>query len=248
MLKGQSSIKSENPGNSVKDQVKQALLKNRLNTQQPPSNQMGESMQKPSSAFTSPTNPQSPFASPANVSQSNTSGPQGGVDSLSPVVSKIEKTVDSINEVHTTMESLNRNMNLFVDLFNKRGSSLGTGTSNVESNNTPGNLPPSQESPNSQGSNGNQGQNAVTTLLLSNLLKKSEDTDAEYLKNYERGSPAYLELLTKKLEKFQSEFELLRYLFEPKTITGNLSPSDDAQGNSAWLAGFMSMMMNQKSK
>ena len=91
-----------------------------------------------------------------------------------------------------------------------------------------------------------QGQNAVTTLLLTNLLKKKDSETEDKLGNLEKGSKEYLDLLIKKLDKFQHEYELLQYLFEPKMLGNAMEPTNDAQGNSAWLAGFMSMMVNRK--
>mgnify|MGYP006290767811 CR=1 FL=1 len=232
MLKGNSESTSGNNANSVKDQVKQALLRNRAKKQ-------NQGQPNPGILNSSSPNGAQSQQNPASQSPPNQKG------DVQPVVSKIEKTVDSINEVHTTMESLNKNMNMFVDLFNKRGASLGASSnaplgSSSSSSGTKTNL--SQM----EGKDLGKGQNAVTTLLLTNLLKKGEDEENERLKDLERGTPEYLNLLTKKLEKFQSEFELLQYLYEPKTVTGNLAPTEDAQGNSTWLAGFMSMMLKRK--
>ena len=106
MLKGKPS---SDAGASVKDQVQAALLKNKAKTQEP------------ASGTPSVDN----YANNANIPSRSQN--QGGTNSspnmtspqaADPVISKIERTVDSINEVHSTMESLNKNMNMFVDLFN----------------------------------------------------------------------------------------------------------------------------------
>ncbi|MHA1585045.1 MAG: hypothetical protein ACTSWL_07300 [Promethearchaeota archaeon] len=250
-LKGKGSNAA---GGSVKDQVKQALLKNRgVKTGAPSSGVGNGDGGKPSMAQqiaqAQANTASAPVAPNVNINQEE-----------GQVLSKIEQTVDSINEVHSTMESLNRNMNLFVDLFNKRGGSLsggGQGSGNLPSGGASGGggignsdlsdgsgisgIAGAQSGVNAQGSS-----NPVTSLLLTNLLKKTDDENEERLKDVETGTPEYLDLLIKKLDKYQHEYELLQYLFEPKLFGSNLQPTEDAQGNSAWLAGFMSMMLKNK--
>ena len=235
-------LKGKGAGGSVKDQVKAALLKNK------PQAQGG------TSAGANPIAQQIARAQAQKSSQPTSSSMGNANAATGPMLTKIEKTVDSINDVHSTMESLNKNMNIFVDLFNKRGGSLASGGDS-------GSVLPAGEAAGSSTSPGGMsgglagsvggkgmpaGQDAVTTLLLTNLLKKSDKEDEEKLSNFEKGSKEYLDLLIKKLDKFQHEYELLQYLFEPKMFGGSLEPSQDAEGNSAWLAGFMSMMMNKK--
>ncbi|UYP44550.1 hypothetical protein NEF87_000835 [Candidatus Lokiarchaeum ossiferum] len=239
MLKG----KDQGAGSSVKDQVKAALLKNKPQAQGS-TNTAANSMAQQIAQAQAQTNSQSTSGA---VNNSNAA--------TGPMLTKIEKTVDSINEVHSTMESLNKNMNMFVDLFNRRGGSLASGGDSGSV------LPTGDSTGNSAGTKSNGmggiasaanaagmagGQDAVTTLLLTNLLKKNDNENEEKLSTYEKGSKEYLDLLIKKLDKFQHEYELLQYLFEPKMFGGGMQPTNDDQGNSAWLAGFMSMMMNKK--
>ena len=226
MLKGQNGSAA---GGSVKDQVRQALMKKRGG--QPAASAGGAA----------------PTAPPGQASDPAQGAPAGGVPlGTAPIMTKIENTVDSMNDMHTTMESLNTNMNMFVDLFKQRGQSLGGGGGSGAA------LPGSAGSAGggAAGLGGDPGlgggQNAVTSLLLTNLLKKNDTENADRLSDVQLGSRDYLDLLIKKLDKYQHEYELLQYLFEPKMLGGTMQPSADAQGNSAWLAGFMSMMVNRK--
>lgn len=241
-------IKTRLKGNqqsSIKDQVKQALLKNKSKGVIPP-----QSAQDGQSGLTMAqqiAHAKGQASSPMDASGSTSnSGNQGAsIASISPVVTKIEKTVDAINDVHSTMENLNKNMNLFVNLFKNRGGSLASGGDERESISSEGG-DINQTNPTTGEQNfGNAsagGQNAVTTLLLTNLLKKKDEDTEEKLSTFEKGTQEYLNLLIKKLQKYQSEYDLLQYLFEPKMLGKNVFPSDDAQGNSAWLAAYMSMM------
>ena len=226
MLKGQDGSSG---GGSVKDQVRQALMKKRG----------GQSA--------APSGGAAPTASPGQPAAPAQGAPAGGAPlGTAPIMTKIENTVDSMNDMHTTMESLNNNMNMFVDLFKQRGQSLGGGGSGTalpgSSGGAGGDATGMGGSPTGFGG----GQNAVTSLLLTNLLKKNDTENADRLSDLKLGSRDYLDLLIKRIDKYQHEYELLQYLFEPKMFGGNLQPSSDAQGNSAWLAGFMSMMVNRK--
>lgn len=226
---------SNSGGGSVKDQVKAALLKNKAKAQSP------NPVQDPNPGMGMNMNNASAPSSAQNSAQGYNSPSASGADP-SPIFSKIEQTVNSINEVHSTMESLNSNMNMFVDLFQRRGGSLSSGgEAATSSGNSSG-----ASSVNQMAGNMGQGQNAVTSLLLSNLLKKKDEDAGQKLSELQKGSQAYLDLLIQKLQKFQHEYELLQYLFAPKMLGVDLETTNDAQGNSAWLAGFMSMMMNKK--
>ena len=86
------------------------------------------------------------------------------------------------------------------------------------------------------------GNNALMSVLVGNMLKKNNDTD-KALSEYNKSSPAYLNALTLKLQKYQKEYELLQYLFTKKKPMNNVPElTGTPAGNSAWLVGFLSMM------
>jgi hypothetical protein len=161
------------------------------------------------------------------------------------------------------MDMLNKNMTQFINLIKKRGTSSGPGglnnivndsrpgDSEGKNNKTAGNLgglgfsglggsEDDQQAGNQFG--GMLGNNALMSVLVGNMLKKNNDTD-KALADYNKSSPAYLNALTLKLQKFQKEYELLQYLFtKKKPMSGIPDLSATPAGNSAWLVGFLSMM------
>lgn len=177
------------------------------------------------------------------------------------IINKIEKTVSSLADTNNTMETLNKNMTQFINLIKKRGTTSGPGGGfnnlNPESRieNPEGNkneagggldfsgLGGSETNQQTDGQFGGMlGNNALMSVLVGNMLKKNNDTD-KALSEYNKSSPAYLNALTLKLQKYQKEYELLQYLFTKKKPMNNVPElAGTPAGNSAWLVGFLSMM------
>lgn len=177
------------------------------------------------------------------------------------IINKIEKTVTSLADTNLTMETLNKNMTQFINLIKKRGTTSGPGGGfnnlNSESrmenpegnkNEAGGNLDfsglgGSETNQQTGGQFGGMlGNNALMSVLVGNMLKKNDDTD-KALSEYNKSSPAYLNALTLKLQKYQKEYELLQYLFTKKKPMNNIPElAGTPAGNSAWLVGFLSMM------
>ena len=234
------------PKIDIADKVKQAILKKKQKGQN--SGILGGS----------PKTQQNSIGS----KQTNIPGARARVGGI---VNKIEKTVSSLADTNNTMDMLNKNMTQFINLIKKRGSGSGSGGLNnlsAESGSidSEGNqseaggvgglgfagLGDSED--NQQAGNGNNqfggmlGNNALMSVLVGNMLKKNNDTD-KALADYNKSSPAYLNALTLKLQKFQKEYELLQYLFtKKKPMSGIPNLSGTPAGNSAWLVGFLSMM------
>jgi hypothetical protein len=170
------------------------------------------------------------------------------------IINKIEKTVSSLADTNNTMDMLNKNMTQFINLIKKRGTSSGPGgLNNIVNDSRQGD----SEGTNNKAGLGNSevdgqagnnqfggmlGNNALMSVLVGNMLKKNNDAD-KALDDYNKSSPAYLNALTLKLQKFQKEYELLQYLFtKKKPMSGIPDLSATPAGNSAWLVGFLSMM------
>jgi hypothetical protein len=178
------------------------------------------------------------------------------------IINKIEKTVSSLADTNNTMETLNKNMTQFINLIKRRSTTSGPGGGGFNNLNSESRIENPEGIKNKAGggldfsglgdSENNQqntsqfggmlGNNALMSVLVGNMLKKNNDTD-KALSEYNKSSPAYLNALTLKLQKYQKEYELLQYLFTKKKPMNNVPElAGTPAGNSAWLVGFLSMM------
>ncbi len=255
-------LSSGNSGKpDIASKVKKAILKKKSSQKKTSS-----SVKKTSTQIKGVRQPKSSAPSPAV--KTRTSG----------IVDKIEKTVESLADTNSTMETLNKNMSQFINLIKKR-SSIGGGQSSgfggggmmsqssdemdgiegmsgstIGSDGIGAAGSDDLQGGNEAGGNGAGGNaygsmlggNALMSVLVGNMLKNKDEREVP-LSVVKKESPAYIEALTGRLHKYQKEYELLQFLFtkkKPYPNTPNLT--SDSNGNAAWLAGFMSMMMNKK--